>query len=207
MKNRFKIGCFYTEDSPYEQVWQQCLKPSLEKFSLDYIVKTAPNYGNWYKNVAEKPRIIGEILESNIEKNGILVFLDVDATIEQYPILFEEILMEYEIGYHILQWNAWYGYKDNPSKTELLTGTMFFRPTTKVKDLCKEWYETAKETMLWEQKVLASIIDSHGLNIYKLPLEYCYITSLPNGDAPLIKLDPVITHHQVSREFKKKKLC
>jgi len=39
--------------------------------------------------------------------------------------------------------------------------------------------------------------------VYDLPIEYCYMTSLPDGRAPLVQCEPVIKHYQKSRELKR----
>jgi len=204
--NKFCVGAFYTDATPYHYIWQDYLLKSCEKFRIKNHVFAAPNYGSWHRNVAEKPRIIGEMLDLLTIDEECLVFLDADATIEQYPKLFEEIPSKYDIAYHTLNWNTWYGYDNKPATMELLSGTMFFRNRKKVKEMCFEWYEEAKKTNKWEQKVLAEIIGKYNLKTYPLPLEYCYPISRPKGKEPLVKLDPVILHHQKSREFKRKKL-
>jgi len=204
--NKFCVGAFYTDATPYHYIWQDYLLKSCEKFRIKNHVFAAPNYGSWHRNVAEKPRIIGEMLDLLTIDEECLVFLDADATIEQYPKLFEEIPSKYDIAYHTLNWNTWYGYDNKPATMELLSGTMFFRNRKKVKEMCFEWYKEAKKTNKWEQKVLAEIIGKYNLKTYPLPLEYCYPISRPKGKEPLVKLDPVILHHQKSREFKRKKL-
>jgi len=204
--NKFKIGCFYSRDTIYKRIYDEYLSSSCKKLKLDTNVLETPNYHNWYRNVAEKPRVISEMLDLFLEDKELLVFLDADATIEQYPKLFEEIPKEYDIGFHTLDWNLWYGYEDSPPKTELLSGTMFFKNNRKVKSLCAEWYKRASSTQIWEQKVLQEIIGDYDLKIYELPLDYCYIISRPGNKPPLVKLDPVILHHQVSRDLKKRRL-
>jgi hypothetical protein len=202
--NKFSVGCFYSNGTPYERIYRDYLQPSCDKFNINTHVFSAPNYHNWYKNVAEKPRIIGEMLDLLMKPGECLVFLDADATIEQYPTLFETIPKEYDIAYHTLSWRQWYGYEKETK--ELLTGTMFFRNRKKIRDLCMEWYNEAQKTHEWEQKVLQRVIKNHDLKAYPLPLEYCYMTSRPRDKEPLVKLDPVILHHQLSRTWKRKPL-
>lgn len=202
--NNFIIGSFYTEHTPYEEVAHNyLLKSCIDILNKSPIILTSKNYGNWYRNVAEKPKIILDLF--NILKDNVcLVFLDADATIEQYPKLFEEIPEEYDIAFHYLDWATWYGYKDSKVK-ELLTGTMFFRNNDKTRELCLEWHCESVKTTEWEQKVLQRILSKYDLKIYELPIEYCYIKTLPNGNEPLVKINnPVIIHHQLSRELKKR---
>lgn len=199
--NKWKLGTFYTLNTQYEEVYNKYLKPSAEKFGLSVLLTTIPNEGTWLRNVSKKPKIIKEQLET-LEQDECLVFLDSDATIEQYPKLFEDIPEEYDIAYHTLNWQLWYGYIKNTK--ELLTGTLWMRNNDKVKKLCEDWYKESSKYSLWEQKALEQVIKNHNIKVCDLPLEYCYMISRPGNLEPLIKLDPVILHHQASRQFKRK---
>jgi hypothetical protein len=202
MKNKFIVGSFVTKNTPYEDICEYFLKSSLKKFKIDHEIETIQNTNNWRRNVAEKPKVILNLLEKH--KNKTLVFLDADASIEQYPALFEDIPKEYDLGYHLLDWATWYNRPDDTRK-ELLTGTMFFRYNERVVHLLKQWYIEAISSEQWEQLVLEKLMAHYkdDLEIYNLPVEYCYIKTMPNGDKPFVKCDPVILHHQVSRTLKK----
>ena len=203
MKNKWRVGCFYTKDTPYEQVFKDFLEPSLIKHNLrkETLVTVIQNEGSWMKNVANKPRLVVEML-NQCDEGECLVILDADATIEKYPLLFDTIQGYCEIAFHTLSWRQWYGYDSDT--TELLSGTMFFRNTSAIKKLCKEWFDYARTKNVWEQKALEAILGDHyEFCTYKLPIEYCYMKSRPGGLEPLVKCDPVILHHQASRELKR----
>jgi hypothetical protein len=206
MNNAMIIGSFYTKNTPYEAIFNQFLKPSCDKFSLPVVNIAIDSLGDWHRNVAEKPGCIIQLLKTFVSEYSSLVFLDADSSIEKYPSLFEEIPNEYDIGFHTLNWNIWYGYKTNPPKTEVLSGTIFLRNRPKVLELCQEWYETAKTTKVWEQQVLQQILPKYDLKIYPLPIEYCFMKTRPHNKPPLVQTEPVILHHQLSRELKRKKL-
>ncbi len=200
MINNWTLACFYSKGTPYEKVAYEYLIPSAAKFGLSVKAIEAPNYKNWNRNVAEKPRIILELLEG-LSPNDALVFLDADATIEKFPDLFNTLKPEVDLAFHRLSWNLWYGYSCGTQ--ELLTGTMFLRSNDRVKDLCKEWYIQALESDDWEQKVLQNIISKYkNLGTEQLPLEYCFMKTRPGGKPPLITVEPVILHHQLSRTLK-----
>lgn len=212
--NKWSLGAFYTVETPYEKVIQECLLKNSclingiqgiitkdgKNISPIHIIKTR-NFGAWSRNVAEKPKVILDLL-NKMDKNECLVFVDADATIEKYPLLFDEIPLEYEIAFHRLSWKEWYGYKDD-STTELLSGTMFFRNTDKIKKLCEEWYAKSVLTNEWEQKVLAKILPNYDIKCFELPLAYCYMKSRPGDKPPLVQLEPYIIHHQASRLYKR----
>jgi len=199
----WKVIAFYTKDSPYEDVWKEYLLPSLEKFNIPYIVKATVNTHDWRKNVAEKPQIILDALEA---EECDLVVLDADARIEQYPELFDELSgsgSDYHIACHHLDWDTWY--KHTGGKKELLSGTLWLKNCDEIKDMCWKWLAGAQSAR-WEQQALEKIIEgTHNLNVYELPLDYIYITTLPQGQKPHVIIEnPIITHHQVSRVFKRR---
>lgn len=206
-KTKFIIGAFYTEDTPYKDVCDRYLLDSLKEYNFSAMIYSRLNKGSWLKNVAEKPAVILEMLEFMSKTEGYqdkaLVFLDVDATIEKYPVLFDELLEDVDFAYHNLEWKTWYN-RPNCDTLELLSGTLFLRNNDRVKNLLTDWYSRAIITNKWEQKVLEEVIKEHPeIKTYVLPLAYCYINSLPNGKEPYVKCDPVILHHQVSRKLKR----
>lgn len=198
--NEFIIATFFTKNTPYEEVYHTHLSTSLDKYAFFREIVQIENKGSWRENVAQKPKIILDLLERT---SGPIVFLDCDATIEQYPHLFHTIPLTYDIAFHYLSWEDWYGYKGDKTK-ELLTGTLFVRNNNKMKLLCEQWYNEAKTKHEWEQKSLARILSKRtDIKVYHLPLSYCYIKTRPRGQEPLIKLEPIILHHQCSRQLKK----
>lgn len=200
--NKFRIGSFYSIASPYEKIVRDYLMDSCSKLNLQPLVVETQNFHNWYRNVAEKPKVILSLL-NYIENDECLVFVDADAKIIQYPQLFHEIPEEYDIAVHYLNWNEWYGYKQPKPVMELLTGTMFLRNNDKIKELCKEWDKKAIETKEWEQKVLQKVIKNYDLKKYLLPCSYCYMASTPSGK-PIVKIEePFIIHYQLGRTLKR----
>ena len=203
--NKWRIGAFYTKDTPYEDIYHNILEDSCKRLGLEdkLIPMEIPNRGNWYKNTAQKPRVVIDFL-SCLEEGESLVLLDADASIEEYPVLFDTIPLDYEIAYHTLSWIDWYGHKTET--LELLSGTMFFRNTSAVEQLCIEWFNKSQKELKWEQKVLQEIIPQHKVKHYPLPIEYCFMKDRPGNLPPLVQAKPIILHHQVSRDLKKGKI-
>lgn len=209
MKNNWYIGTFYTKNTLYEDICKHYLHKSCKQLDLEKKLYTVEieNEGNWYKNVAQKPRVILDLLTNVIPENDCLVFLDADATIEKYPELFDNIPESIDMSFHVLSWKDWYGY--NSDTTELLSGTIFIRNNQHTRNLCRQWYELANSSNDWEQKILERIlfIDNKIPVTYQLlPVEYCYIISRPGNLPPLVVKDPIILHHQISRVTKKQGL-
>lgn len=202
--NKFCITTFITENTPYEEVYKQYLLDSITKLNeeINHICYRVPDLGSWYKNTSQKPYYILKALNEMPDYD--IVFLDADARVERYPSLFAEIPDYFDLAVHFLDRNKWYGHQDNVM--ELLSGTMFLRNNERIKDLVYHWKDEAERTQEWEQKVLQRVLKQHiDVNVYELPLSYCYINTLPNGLEPPIKIkEPVIVHYQVSRYLKKK---
>lgn len=189
---------YFTQGTVYEEVMNELLLPSLKKWKLKYDIQGIKNKGSWSLNTAMKSKFIIDMLNKH---NDDVIFLDADATIEQKPILFNNISKKFDIACHYLDWGTWY---KKTNKKELLSGTILLRNNNKVKKLCKEWHENAINNSRWEQLILADILkERKDIKVYELPLSYCYIKSLPNGKDPFVKLNPVILHHQVGRKYKR----
>lgn len=201
--NKWKIAYFYTADTKYEQVGKEYLESSLQILNLPVQAYKMPNLGNWRKNVAQKPHAVLNAL-SDLQSDECLVFLDADSRVLKYPELFDQIPENFEIAFHRLNWNLWYGYNQSPANMELLTGTMFLRNTDNVKQLCKLWLQESMISSEVEQKVLDNLLlENYNVLNYNLPLEYCFIESRPGGLPPLVKCDPVIIHSQASRKLRR----
>lgn len=196
----FIVTALITADTPYELLAAQHLIPSLDKLKIPYYIEAMENQHNWLKNVAMKPLVILNAMEKYPNLN--IVCLDVDAEVLQFPSLFNSIPEEFDIACHILDWDSWYGYSDHVK--ELLTGTILIKNTEKNKELVKEWYVRSTNSIEWEQKVLQKLIIEKYIKVFELPVDYCYIKSLPNGQPPLVRVDnPIIIHHQASRKLKR----
>jgi len=203
INNKFIVVAFATLGTPYEKIIEACLIPSLKKFNLEYHIEVVNSLGSWQKNVAMKPKIILSALEKY--PNRQIICLDADSELTTYPSLFNTISLEYDFGCHFLNWNTWYGYNQNPPTIEVLSGTVWVNNTENAKKILTDWAHKSEHSNIWEQKILGEILETSSAKVYKLPVEYCYISSLPNGNPPIYtNCTPVILHHQASRTLKKK---
>jgi hypothetical protein len=199
--NDYIVSSFVTENTGYEEVMAKYLLPSLTKFNIKHNIEVFKSEGSWLKNVALKPLTILHTMEQYPHLD--VVFLDADAEILAPPTLFHSIPDEYDLACHFLDWEKWYGH--TPGQKELLSGTMYIKNTDKMKEIVKMWHVQATCNMEWEQKTLERILkEREDVKIYALPIEYIYITTLPNGEKPKLKVEhPIILHHQMSRKLKK----
>ena len=81
----FKIFSFYTEKTPYENEVHGFVE-SCQKFDIPFSVMKTQNQGSWVKNVNLKPYLCLQMFEKN---DCPIVYLDIDARILSYPILFD----------------------------------------------------------------------------------------------------------------------
>lgn len=200
--DNFIISAFCTAETPYELILSTQLLPSLDKIGLKYNIEVVENRGSWLKNVAQKPLTILHTMEKFLSYN--VVALDADSEVLEFPTLFTEIPEEYDLALHTLDWSTWY--QNDSDVKEVLSGTVWIRNNEKMRDFVKEWYLRAETVQEWEQKILAKLlVERKDVKIFPLPLEYCYISSLPDGSIPHIKIEnPIIRHFQASRQLRKK---
>lgn len=194
---------YYTKKTPYEEVMNTHLMPTLKNFNLDYDIEGIEDLGNWANNTGYKSRFIVKMLEKH---KCPVVFLDADATIEKFPKFLLNISSEYDICFHYLDWNLqWRGHIGD--KKEFLSGTMWFNYNPKVVNLVKEFIKEIEQNIAtWEQKTMQRVVESHNdLKILQLPKEYIVIPR-QNGKIPphIKKEDIIILHHQASRKYKNK---
>ena len=201
----FVITSYFTIDNGYAEAAHSYILSSLNNIipKVKSDVRGIVSRGNWGLNTSYKPEFIKTMLEHHKEDN--IIFVDADSEILSYPSLFENIPEEYIIGAYELDRKKWYGrdYSENEC-FELLSGTLFIRNCLQSKDIVDEWIKRCRDnSKVWEQKVLQQIIKERDIKVYKLPMEYCRILTLPNGDAPLLECkSPVVVHHQISRKLK-----
>lgn len=190
---------YYTANTPYEQVVQKYLLPSLKARYLKYDIKKIKDRGSWQKNTHIKAEFIKEMLLKH--KTGV-VFLDADATVERFPILFYQIEHKYDISFHYLDFNFYWKGKSS-LKREALSGTLYLNYNKKVLKFLDEWIEMNKTNTQWEQKNMQAVLKKWDtkLKIYPLPLEYVAIVK--GGDkVPYFIKNPFIIHHQASRKYR-----
>lgn len=194
---------YYTKNTPYEEVMNTHLLPSLKKWKLDYDIKAVEDMGDWQKNTSYKPTFILEMLEKHKRD---VIFNDADAIIQQYPKLFEDISHKYDLACHYLDWFLHWRNVQGQKKRELLSGTMLFRYNPRVIALLKQYIKDCEKTPnMWEQRILQSLLERRpDMKIYELPASYCAVIRYDNKVPSYIQC-PVIVHYQKSRELKRRR--
>lgn len=193
-QRNWMVVSFYT--SKYAEAAAR-LVSSLQHFGLKYDVQAIEDKGGWQGAVRFKPRFILEMMEKHPDFDGI-VWTDADSVVRKHPALFDTITCELACFFH-----HWRG----KNVDELLSGTMYFANTPKMRQVVKEWIseldKADKSLSCPEQYVLQQMLGDLKLNVFRLPREYCYI----GRDNELIRLEPniVFQHYQWSRECRRDK--
>ncbi|MCG7402260.1 MULTISPECIES: class I SAM-dependent methyltransferase [Caballeronia] len=187
----FKIVSFYTVDTQYEEHAMR-LKETLERHTLSYHLEPVETMGSWADNCAYKARFILKMWQAY---DCPIVWLDADATVESYPVLFGAI--DADFGMHKWNWDpaapGW----------EFCSGTLYFGKSERAERLLKQWILRCEaDPSTWDQVHLASawcdVSAEQPLRTVWLPREYLQIC---DGE---VVAPPVIKHWQASRVERKK---
>jgi len=210
MRHKWCVIAFVTLNTPYEKMAKEQFIPSLKSNGVPYLVKGVKNKGNWLLNIAYKPWIIRGFL-NNYPVDA--VYLDVDAIIMRYPVLFDRLanarpfdrLGAYDIGFHLINLRA--RYELDHDKTEPFAGTLYFRNNANSLRFLNEWeFLCGKNPKAGEHEHFQALIKhkKNWFRFYNLPQEYAYIETLPDGRKTLNPVgEPVIAHTQASRMYRK----
>ena len=180
---RFKIVTFYTAHNEYAQFAQR-LNASLQAHRVYSELHAIHANGPWEFICASKARFVLECWEAS---DCAVVWIDADATVEQYPALFDTIDADFAI-------HKWSGY-------EFGSGTIYFGKTDTAHRLLKQWVLRCEaDPVTWDQVHLQSawcdLAATVGVRSVWLPRSYLQIFDAPELEAPVIK------HWQASRVLK-----
>lgn len=198
---RVIIISYYTPGA-YEKVINTRLRPSLEKWGLKHYIEKVEDKGDWYRNTSYKSKFVQKCLKKFKED---VVFLDSDATIEEFPELLYNIPENVDVSMHRLDWIRFWRGKTGGNNFHMLSGTMFMRYNRNVLEVVEDWVEQCDNAIgTWEQKILQQILEeTTAVNFMDLPASYCAIVKT-DGTVPEYVGKPVILHWQASRKYKTK---
>lgn len=200
----FTVVSWYTLNTPYKEVLDTHLLPSLAKLEIPFKIYPMDKKDNWRENTNLKSLVIEKAMEE-IESDILVV--DADCKINCYPTLLDKIPKEFDAGLFHLDWAEWYGHTQG--KKELCSGTIFLRNRVATKKLINDWKTLTQRNnnKLVDQRFLELALKMNkNLKIYDLPITYCWITSLPDGSEPKIDKpeNVVIEQYQASRTLRGK---
>jgi hypothetical protein len=160
------------------------LVASLDAFGLPHDVRAVEGGGSWVANVNRKAGFLLERMRRHPGRP--LVWLDADARVRQRPDLFDSLTCDFAAHWR--------------HGVELLSGTMYWGPTTIARLMCESWQRRcARYPDRWDQVTLDEVVKEWegDLKVHPLPASYTRVFD----DAKMG--DPVIEHLQASRQLAK----
>lgn len=184
-----KVVSFYTKDTPYEEEVQNLIE-SCKKYEVDYYVEPVKNLGKWEWNCGQKPRVLYNALKKFPNEN--LFYVDADAVFKRKPNWSHFKDMEYPA----FAWFKWQS--DKGEVTELLSGSIYIPNNEYSEKLLVVWTLRQNQNRdEWDQRVLQQIVETHEVQNYPLPLEWCKVKEYMKSID-----EPYIEHYQASRRYK-----
>jgi len=175
----WKVVSFHTDDVLYK--WHiERLRASLIEFGIDSYIEEIPHRSSWLDHANYKPVFILKCLEMFDEN---IVWLDADAIVREYPVLFDD--MEADIAVH---------YKGG---SELLGGTVYVANNESGRNVAVEWVKEIERygSHQNDQQTLQRLLSRSNYKVTTLPAPYTLIFDLMSHLGP-----PVIEHFQASRK-------
>lgn len=181
------VVSYFTQGTIYVKEIEH-LRKSLHKYVMDYEFRGMPNTGNWRHNCAMKGPFMRDMM-AKLDRP--LIWLDADARVIKYPILFEQLKCDFAC---MISWH-----REKPGSA---SGTMYFNNTDATKKLLDVWADMCKkEPDELDQHLLHRALKKVDLNFTELPHGYCIreLDKVRDGDSP----DRFIHHFQASRRVDK----
>ena len=174
---------FYTAATAYEQEAQR-LRRSCDRFGLPLHLEALASTGRWVSNCALKGPFVLRCLERFQRP---VLWLDADAEVVAYPVLFERAAFEFA------------AYMPGA----MLSGTLYFAWTAPALALATDWAQRCRRRpRVWDQRLLQEAYEAHRQRLVfrPLPQGYCRIFDRPWREA---ERRPYVVHHQASRRLKR----
>ena len=194
------IISYYTKGTGYEQEIKN-LEASLKIYGLPYHIFRYEPVGTWRGNLNFKSECILRAMD--MFPGTDIVFVDADAVVRQYPVLFDELSRthSFDLSAHFFKYRPESGDAD-----ELLSGTLWIQNGQMGRRLVEKWHEvglarTADTRHQLCLKMAIAEIEKGGekVRVYRHPFAYTCIYDYPQA----YKIEPVIEHFQASRRLRR----
>lgn len=175
------VVSFHTPD-PWYTSHANRLRSSLRDFGLECEIHVLEDPGTWKSAACLKPGFILDMLEKH--EGRPILFLDADATLEQFPVVFDG--MDADMAAH---------YRGG---RELLSSTLYFSNTDSSREIVRGWAQRCVEQpdrRFGDQENLQDVADEEKFRIHRLTADYACIYDSMRSDSR----DPVILQWQASR--------
>ena len=176
----------YTRNTEYAAAAKNLVE-SCEKHGIKVLSYAYESLGEWTKNTMVKSQII---FAAMMLQDKDVVWIDADAEIKSYPLLFDRLADECDIAFRMHR------------GVELLSGTLYIKNNEIMLQLVRDWSNV--KDVNWDQRILQELVENQYKNkivIRPLPEEYVKINP---KNSSFDKLDCVIGHKQMSRQQRAK---
>ncbi len=177
-----RVICYYT---PAYANSANALIESGRKFDVEVTAFARPTRGSWWENVAYKPHVIYKAITAAPDP---LLHVDADCEIAGRLDALPSLLKDYDLLVR---------HRGGASREPYNSGVMLFANNPKVVSFIRSWgaivdrYSHRYET--GDQGLLTTALESSGLKVGALPVEYNTISSDTS-------VTPRIVHRKASRE-------
>ena len=187
------VAAFYTNE--FYRLKSLNLAKSIERVGIrSYTIEQVHGCKTWSDAVCRKVSWIRDTMNYLEDEDG-LFYVDADAQFMRKPDW--EIMKDCDFA--AVEWK-----RHANCDTEVLTGSMFFRNSDRVRGFVDEWGKLTpkyRHTSTPEQRSLAEYLSKpNPLAVKKLPLGWCRI--FDDMKAMVSDEETIIQHYQASREYK-----
>jgi len=190
---------FYTENSPYEYEAAELVE-TLVDVGVDYHLEGHPHRGSWMANIIIKADFCRWMLASWAHKAPV-VFLDCDARMRKYPVLFESLPGS---GCDLA-----IGWLDHP-KSRWLSNVLVMWPSLGCWNFLDAWVLKNRDRATHhgpaDENNIPWAIEQSGAAVSRLPPEYACVADMNDGTkftrGAHPDIEPVIEQLQASRRLK-----
>lgn len=192
-----QLVSFYTKGTGYE-VEKERLRITARNFGYVVDFYEQENKGSWRKNIHDRIRILRHFLNKYSDD---ILYIDCDAEMAQYPILFDN-WDKGDLGIVKIDRQKYFGANWNhqwKEQYEYLGGTMYFKNNQRIRNLLDLWERLdipmdkplSQLTLFY---ALEELKKENKLDVFELPPNYTQIfdTMADCGE-------PIIEHFQASR--------
>ena len=196
----FMVVSYYTKGTGYEQEIKN-LEASLKIHRLPYKIFEYEPVGTWRANLNFKSECILRAMDMFPDKD--IVFLDSDAVVRRYPVLFDELSRkrEYDLSAHFFRYRPESGDAD-----ELLAGTLWIQNGGIGRQLVEKWHEVAlartadtRHQLCLKMAIAEMEKAGEKVRVNRHPFAYTCVFDYPQA----YKIEPVIEHFQASRRLRR----
>ncbi len=195
----YVVVSYYTTGTGYEQEIKT-LRASLQRYRLPREIFVYEPAGTWRANLNFKSECILRAMDLHPHQD--IVFVDADAVIRQYPLLFNELSRRHDFDISA----CFFKYRpESGDVDELLSGTLWIQNNDAGRKVVEKWHEIGlsrpdvRHQMCLKMAIAELQKGGESIRVYRHPFAYTCIFDYRAASAT----EPVIEHFQASRRLRR----